>query len=120
MRALVADDDAETRTLVASAIARLGFEVVTVRSGGDLLEQLAEDPDFDVIVTDVAMNWMNGLQAIRAARNSGLRVPVVVITGLREPFVADELARLGSSVLLFKPFSPDELQAALRSVMALT
>ena len=62
-RVLVADDDAELLEVVADTLIRLGADVIRASTGAELIERLAEYGPFDLIITDVAMPWMTGLQA---------------------------------------------------------
>ena len=118
-RALVADDDAEMLSVVTKALLQFGADVVAVESGGELLEKVANDGPFDVIVTDIAMPWMSGLQVMHSARTAGLPVPVVVMTALRDPTLSEQVSSLGARAeLLLKPFSIDDLFAALRRCLA--
>jgi DNA-binding response OmpR family regulator len=114
VRALVADDDDDMLEMVAKALRRSGSTVVAVTSGGDLLEKLANDGAFDLVVTDIVMPWMTGLQVMHSARMAGLPVPVVVITSLRDHTLAAHITALGARAeLLHKPFSIAELYAAV-------
>ena len=118
-RALVADDDAELLSLVTRALRHLGTDVTAVASGGELLEKVANEGPFDVIVTDISMPWMTGLQVMHSARAAGLPVPVVIMTALRDPTLPEQVASLGARAeLLHKPFSIEELEAALRKCLA--
>jgi two-component system response regulator TctD len=118
---LVADDDAELLSLVTKALRLFGADVVAVTSGGELLEKVANDRPFDVIVTDITMPWMTGLHVMHSARAAGLPVPVVVMTALRDPTLPEQVSALGAHAeLLQKPFSIDELFAALRRALAET
>jgi two-component system, OmpR family, response regulator TctD len=118
-RVLVADDDSDILNLVGTALRNFGADVVSVSSGGELLESLANAGAFDVIVTDIAMPWMSGLQVMQSARTAGLPVPVVVMTALRDPSLPDQVRSLGARAeLLHKPFSVDELYAAIRRSLA--
>jgi CheY-like chemotaxis protein len=111
MRVLVAEDDDAMLDAVAASIELTGAEVVRVGSGGELIEALAEGPAYDLIVTDVAMPWMSGLQAALAARNAGVRTPIIVMTALRDERVTRLVRTLGDrAVLLPKPFELSELQ----------
>jgi FixJ family two-component response regulator len=72
-----------------------------------------------VVITDVAMPWMTGLQVMHSARTAGLTTPVVVMTALRDSKVADTAAALGKhAAFLQKPFGIEDLYAALCSVLA--
>jgi CheY-like chemotaxis protein len=118
-RALVADDDVEMLNLVTKALQQFGADIVAVMSGGELLEKVANEGPFDVIVTDISMPWMTGLQVMHSARAAGLPVPVVVMTALRDPTIPEQVASLGARAeLLQKPFSIGELYGALRRCLA--
>ena len=71
-RVLIADDDPQLLDAVSDAFAQLDAQVVRASSGADLIEQLATAGPFDLVVTDISMPWMSGLQAIRSTRAAGL------------------------------------------------
>ena len=117
-RVLVADDDRELLGAVATAVERIGAEVVSVQTGGELIEHLADDGPFDLILTDLAMPWMNGLQAMRAARNAGVDTPFVVMTALDLAQAGKLIADAGAAVaVLKKPFELAELEEIVRRVI---
>jgi two-component system copper resistance phosphate regulon response regulator CusR len=119
LRALVADDDVEVLTLVARALESFGADVVSVTSGGELLEAIANHGRFDVIVTDIMMPWMTGMHVMHSVRTAGSSTPVVVITAQRDPTLRAQVLSLGTHAeLLQKPFSIAELYAALRKSLA--
>lgn len=102
--------------MVSRVLGRLGLEVITASSGAELLENVAEQGPFDLVVTDVAMPWMSGLQVMHSARAAGMRCPVIAITALRDSRTADQVETLGTEVRrLNKPFSVDELEEAVRA-----
>ena len=95
-----------------------GFDVTRATSGGELLDCIAEEEPFDIIVTDVSMPWMTGLQVMHSARAAGLPCPVVIMTALRDPRILDQVTSLGiRAVLLLKPFSLEELYTAVDAAM---
>ena len=113
---LVADDDPEMLEIVSRVLARLGLAVSTASSGGDLLEKVANQGPFDLVVTDVAMPWMSGLQVMHSARAAGQLCPIIVMTGLRNQRTADQVHSLGAGVRrLDKPFSVAELESTVRA-----
>jgi len=120
LRVLLADDDSEMLMLVEKALHQFyDADVVAVASGGELLEKIANDGAFDVVVTDITMPWMTGLHVMHSARAAGLPIPVVVMTALRDPTLPEQVASLGACAeLLHKPFSISELLAALRRSLA--
>jgi CheY-like chemotaxis protein len=114
-RVLVADDDADVLAAVSDALASLGFTVLSVDSGAGLIDSLATDGPFDLIVTDISMPWMDSLKALRSIRSAGVTTPVIVITALTDEQIPNRVQALGANaVLLRKPFDLDELAAAAR------
>lgn len=120
-RVLIADDDREMLDMVSREAERFGADVVRATSGDELLQAIAEAGPFDVVVTDIAMPWMTGLQVMHSARAAGLRCPVVIMTGLRDPNIPAHVASLGSrAALIYKPFSIEQLYTALRTCLGET
>lgn len=113
---LVADDDRELLELVGRAMRRIGLDVSLASSGGELLEQIAEHGPFDLVVTDVSMPWMTGLQVMHSARTAGMVCPAVVMTALRDHVTRQQIKALGLDVrLVQKPFGIAELESAVRA-----
>jgi CheY-like chemotaxis protein len=118
-RVLVADDDQDTLAAVSDALIGLGFSVVTVESGAGLIDCLATDGPFDLIVTDISMPWMDGLKTLRSIRTAGVTTPVVVMTALSDEHIPGRVQALGANaILLQKPFDLDELSSAVRRLTA--
>ncbi|MFI5301433.1 MAG: response regulator [Polyangiales bacterium] len=117
-RVLIADDDPELLQSVAMVVERMGAEVVCASNGQELIEQLAEAP-FSLVVTDVSMPWMSGLQAMHSVRYAGLGTPIIVMTGLRDAQLPAHVAALGPGVVLLrKPFEAFQLEEAVRQLWA--
>lgn len=118
LRVLVADDDPDVLQDVAAALEVFGASVTRAESGADLMIRLGENEPFDLIVTDVAMPWMTGLQAVQSTRYAGLETPVIVMTALRDPAIPDRVHTLGGHALLLqKPFGMPELRAAIERLI---
>ena len=117
-RVLVADDDPQVLDDVASAVEQLGVDVTRANSGAELIAHLGEDSPYDLIVTDVAMPWMTGLQAMHSTRYAGLATPVIVMTALRDASIPDQVRALGgNALLLHKPFPLAALEAAIAKLL---
>ena len=114
----MADDDPELLASIAEALENCGATVTSANNGGELLETLGERDPFDLVVTDISMPWMTGLQAMQSTRYAGLTTPTVVITALRDEQIPDRVRALGSNaVLLHKPFDLEALERAIDHVM---
>jgi CheY-like chemotaxis protein len=116
---LVADDDPEVLDAVAETLTTTGADVIRATSGAELIEQLATAGPFDLVITDVSMPWMNGLQAIRTTRAAGLATAVIVMTALTDPRIPAQVQALGRNArLLRKPFELTELVDAAASMLS--
>lgn len=118
-RILVADDDPELLKTVAEAFERAGAEVARADSGVELITQMANEGPFGLIVTDISMPWLSGLQALQSARTAGLPTAVIVMTALKDERIPAQVAALGDhAVLLRKPFDLGALEAAATRVLS--
>jgi two-component system response regulator TctD len=120
-RVLVADDDPLLLDAVADALVDWGAEVIRARSGAELIDQLAGEGPFDLVVTDISMPWMSGLQAMQSARTAGLGTSVIVMTALKDERLSAHVQRLGRhAVLLRKPFDLNELETLVATLLSTT
>ena len=114
----MAEDDPELCATVVDALALRGYGVVKAESGDEFVDQLTTEGPFDLIVSDVSMPWMDGLKAMRTMRTAGVATPVIVMTGLSDEQIPAQVQALGRAILLLKPFTLDELEAAVQSLMS--
>src|SRR4029079_7897835 len=118
-RVLVAEDDKSVRDSRVRALTFEGYDVSTAEEGAEaLMATLERKPD--VILLDVLMPHVDGLNACRKLRERGDRTPVLMLTARHA--VSDRVARLagGADDDLVKPFALDELLARLRALLRRT
>ncbi len=115
LRVLLVEDDDDNRELMAEVLTASGCDVLSAASGQDGLKTLSEH-SVDVVVTDVGMPGMGGLEMARAAKEIAPAVPVVVVTGWAER--EDIALARGKDVdaVLIKPVDPDALTQAVADV----
>ena len=106
-RLLIIDDERMARANLARALERGGHESAQAGSGEEGLKLLAEQ-DFDVVITDIAMAGMNGMEVLKAVRSSKPDVEVIMVTGYPMIENAVEAMRLGAFHYLAKPYSLEE------------
>ena len=106
-RLLIIDDERMARANLARALERGGHESAQAGSGEEGLKLLAEQ-DFDVVITDIAMAGMNGMEVLKAVRSSKPDVEVIMVTGYPMIESAVEAMRLGAFHYLAKPYSLEE------------
>ena len=106
-RLLIIDDERMARANLARALERGGHESAQAGSGEEGLALLAEQ-DFDVVITEIAMAGMNGMEVLKAVRSRKPEVEVIMVTGYPMIENAVEAMRLGAFHYLAKPYSLEE------------
>jgi DNA-binding NarL/FixJ family response regulator len=115
-RVLLADD----HTIVAQGLGSLlkdDFELVGVVGDGHQLVEAARDLQPDVIVTDLSMPGMSGLEALQQLKQEGLDTRVIFLTMHADPQIATEALRAGASGFLLKHSAGEELITAIHEVL---
>lgn len=112
---VVAEDDPEMRQLVVRAL-RKDHEVEEVADGAALLSRLGRGPSPALVITDLRMPWLDGLEALRRV---GPRrwVPAILVTAFPDA-ATRERAKAGDVELLPKPFDLDDLRTLARRLLA--
>ena len=117
-RVLVVDDEPTVREVVATYLARDGFEVRQLADGGRVMEAI-EQFDPHLVVLDVMLPVRSGLDVLRELRSRS-DLPVILLTARSDETDRVLGLELGSDDSLVKPFSPRELTARVRSVLRRT
>src|SRR2546421_3723515 len=114
-RIMVVDDDPQIRRVLRTALVAQGYEAVDARNGEEAIERLREEKP-DLIILDVNMPRMNGLEACRVIRFTS-DVPIIMLT-VRDT-EADKIQALdaGADDYVTKPFSYPELLARIRAAL---
>jgi FixJ family two-component response regulator len=102
------DDDESFRTALAESLSSFGFEVIEYASGEDFISNNGLSL-CDLVVSDVHMPGMSGLDITRHVAVSGTRLPVVLITARSEADLEDRAAAAGAVCFLKKPFEIGDL-----------
>lgn len=120
MRVLVVDDSRAMRAYVKGALMEsLDCNVVEAASGFEALRLLPRDA-YDVVITDINMPDINGLELIRFVRSSERHreVPIVIISTQASDRDHQRALELGADQYLVKPFQPEDIVGAVSSVIA--
>ncbi len=117
-RILVVDDDRSTRHLLANVLGRAAYHVSCADDGEAGWEALCAD-SFDLLITDYDMPRLTGLDLLRRIRVGPSRVPVILMSGTMPWDEPDLLRLLPPGTALEKPFTPADLLANVRGLLAL-
>jgi DNA-binding response OmpR family regulator len=122
-RVLLAEDDASARTILAKVLRQMGLDVVETDDGGRLLVAITSyykdgrsPEDLDLVITDVRMPVMSGLDVFKGLRVAHWKLPVIVMTAYESREVRDAVSRYGAS-LLIKPLDLDELESLVTRLL---
>ncbi|MBI2875448.1 MAG: sigma-54-dependent Fis family transcriptional regulator [Candidatus Tectomicrobia bacterium] len=107
-RILVVDDEAGMRKSLAIMLRREGYAVVEAAGGHDAVEQLGRDI-FHLVITDLRMGDMSGIDLLRHVKQTGARVEVILMTAFGTVESAVDAMRLGAFDVITKPFQLEEI-----------
>ncbi len=118
IRVLIADDTSDIRLLLGLALGLAGdFEVVGEAPDGEVAVRLAADLQPDVVLLDLAMPVMDGLEALPLIRAQCTRALVVVLSGFGPTTMAEEAMARGAHHYVQKGVNPTELAELLRRMV---
>lgn len=98
-KALIVDDDPFVSELLAEILASEGCAVDTAGDGNEAYNKFHADPDISVVISDLNMPGMDGLQLLRKLRDENVGVPFVMLTGNNEISSAKEAIKKGQTII---------------------
>jgi two-component system response regulator AtoC len=106
---LIADDDADIRGMLSMSLKSEGYAVEAFENGEQVLNRLMEHTPASLLILDLLMPGMSGLDTLRRLRDQGKRLPVLVLSCQSSPDVIVEVLQSGASDYLVKPFESEKL-----------
>jgi DNA-binding NtrC family response regulator len=116
-RILVIDDEAIVRTSCSRTLVPEGYEVKLAQNGVEGLRLLGEER-FDLVLTDLKMPDMDGIEVLRKIKEDWNLTEVIIITGYQTVDTAVKAIKLGAFDYIEKPFTPDKLISAVTAAFA--
>ncbi len=114
-RMLVVDDEANICSYLAELFRLEGWEVDTAYDGYEGVK-LAADADYEIIIMDILMPRMTGIEATREIMNRKPQTKIIVITGAPYRKQAEEALECGAKLFIKKPFSSERIIQAVKSL----
>ena len=115
-RILIVDDEDGMRRLLGRVLTREGYDVTTVGSGADALRQVSRER-FDLVVTDIKMPEMDGLELLKELKDYEPSLPIIVMTAYGTVENAVQALRLGAYDYIAKPFETDEIKLTVAKTL---
>lgn len=102
LKILVADDDSFVREMLSAILESVGYTVDTAANGVEALEKFRSEKKFDLILSDMNMPEMSGLDIIKEIRGNDNKVPIIILTGNNEISIAIDALKSGANDYLLK------------------
>ncbi len=115
---LIVDDSSTVRQQLNFTLSKDGFTVVEAEDGVDGLSKSAANPDIVVIISDVNMPNMNGLDFLKNIKEKGVTAPVIMLTTEGSADLIAKAKSYGAKGWMVKPFNPEQLIAAVKKLAA--
>ncbi len=119
-RVLLAEDNLEMRRFLADCLRKDGYDVIETQTGMELLDALstqlfhpASRPSIELVISDLRMPGLTGLEVLAGLRDSDWATPFILITAFGSDEVHREALREGAAAVFDKPFDVDDLRTAV-------
>jgi DNA-binding NtrC family response regulator len=117
LKIMVIDDEQIVGKRLKPALEKSGDIVETFEDGEEALARFEEEP-FDIVVTDIRMDRIDGIEVLERVLSRSSRTKVIIITGYATVEVAREALLKGAFDFIAKPFKPDDLREIIRRAAA--
>ena len=115
---LVVDDESEMRLALKEVLNRCGYWVTTAENGADALDKFRQNI-FNLVITDIKMGKISGMEVFREVKKMAPEIPVVLITAYGSITDAVSAMKEGASDYIVKPFSYDDLEEVVKKTLSI-
>ncbi|MDD5168478.1 MAG: sigma-54 dependent transcriptional regulator [Syntrophales bacterium] len=114
---LIVDDEPSMRMALSESLDSCGYRTETVDNGVEALKAFDREP-WDLVITDMRMPGISGMDVLRGIRSKSKETPVILITAYGTVSTAVDAMKEGATEFIMKPFSLDDLESAVRKIFA--
>jgi len=118
-RVLIVDDEPNVRLVFATALELAGYSTIAAENGEVALRMVAEG-SIDLILLDLRMPGIDGMEVLRSLRDLGITIPTVIVTAHGSVPDAVSAMKLGAVDFLIKPLTPEALRREVAAILART
>lgn len=117
MKVLVCEDDEMVLKMVEFKLQKEGYEVILASDGKEAVEKIKESNP-DIIITDIMMPYLTGLEIVHQVRKElKLTAPIIIVSSIGLEKTVLEAFQLGADDFITKPFSPNELSVRVKKLL---
>jgi len=113
VKLLIVEDYPDTRELLAHFFAGQGYVVVTATDGKEALDAIEQDPTFDVVLLDVFIPKVGGMEVLKEIHERMPQLSVILLTALADKEIAQDALRLGAFDYILKPFDLGQVEGSV-------
>jgi len=117
-RILVVEDDPDTLEMLAVYFAEQGYFVATARTGTEALEATSHGPGFDVVLLDLFIPDIGGLEVLAEISRQTDGPSVILVTGLADKEIAHDALKLGAFDYILKPYNLEQVESSVVACLA--
>ncbi|GAD60003.1 sigma-54-dependent Fis family transcriptional regulator [Brevundimonas sp. BAL450] len=114
---LVVDDDPTQRRLVQAVLDREGYNVVHAENGGEAIDRMTKGGGADVVLLDMVMPGLSGMETLAEMRTAGVRAPVIILTASGGIDTVVKAMQAGAQDFFVKPASPERILISIRNAL---
>jgi len=114
---LVVDDDPTQRRLVQAVLDREGYNVVHAENGGEAIDRMTKGGGADVVLLDMVMPGLSGMETLAEMRTAGVRAPVIILTASGGIDTVVKAMQAGAQDFFIKPASPERILISIRNAL---
>ena len=116
-RVLIADDEPDIRNLVSIFLQKNGYTVFTAKNGREAVGELRQNGEFDLVIMDITMPNMDGLQALKKIREADPSAKVVMCTAMGQESMVVEAIKNGAKDFVVKPFNNERICSTVKGIL---
>ncbi len=113
---MIVDDSRTIRQQVSFTLTKGGYQVIEAEDGQDGLSKLKANADIAMVISDVNMPNMNGIEMVEKIKADGISVPIIMLTTEGAADLIQRAKNAGAKGWLVKPFKPEQLVAAVQKI----
>jgi DNA-binding NtrC family response regulator len=114
----IADDTQEIRDILSESLRSKGYTITIAKNGREAIQRVQSDPALRIVLLDVSMPQMGGLEALKAIMASDSHPAIIMIASVADSEIARQALKVGAFDYIFKPFSLDAVDASITACLS--